>query len=200
MRIGKPVRVVNRTEKKEKEMNTPVMRKHPENCNECLDNEKKKCKKCGCRKCGGKGDKDEQIMCDEWANHFKHLGLKATSEDDEWFCPECKNDDNIVRIRDKMKVRKKKAKMPSQTGDGKRDWEKCFVTVGSSKECTSVDKNHLGPIPGIEVGMNYFFRVQISEEGIHRPPAAGIAGTDKLGCPSFVLSGGYEHDVDNGDE
>jgi len=202
MRIEKPVRVGDRTEKEEKEMNTPVMRKHPEKCNVCHDNDRKKCKECGCRKCGGKGELDEQIMCDECdgAYHFKCLGLKSIPEDDEWFCPECKNDDNIVKIGEKMKVGKKKAKMPSQTGDSKRDWGKGFATVGRSKECTSVDKNHFGPIPGIEVGMNYFFRVQISEEGIHRPPVAGIAGTVKLGCPSLVLSGGYEDDVDNGDE
>merc|ERR1719431_5218 len=42
--------------------------------------------------------------------------------------------------------------------------------------------------------------MQVSEEGVHRPPVSGIAGTAKLGCPSLVLSGGYEDDVDNGDE
>ena len=99
-----------------------------------------------------------------------------------------------------MKVGKKKAKMPSQTGDCKRDWGKGFATVGRSKVCTSVDKDFFGPIPGIEVGMNYFLRMQISDQGIHRPPVGGIAGTVKLGCPSLVLSGGYEDDVDNGDE
>ena len=96
-----------------------------------------------------------------------------------------------------MKVGKKKAKMPSQTGDCKRDCGKGFATAGRS---TSVDKDFFSPIPGIEVGMNYFLRMQISDQGIHRPPVGGIAGTVKLGCPSLVLSGGYEDDVDNGDE
>merc|ERR1712109_331456 len=63
-----------------------------------------------------------------------------------------------------------------------------------------VDKNHFGPIPGIEMGMSWLFRVQISEEGIHRPPVGGIAGSAKIGCPSIVLAGGYEDDEDNGDE
>jgi len=49
------------------------------------------------------------------------------------------------------------------------------------------------------VGMSWMFRMQISEEGLHRPPVAGIAGTAKLGCPSLILSGGYEDDVDSGD-
>jgi len=202
MRIEKPVRVEDRTEKDDKEMNTAVARKHPEKCEVCHDSEKKKCKECGCRKCGGKGEQDEQVMCDECdgAYHFKCLGLKALPDEDEWYCPECKNDDDIVKIGEKMKVGKKKAKMPSNSTESKRDWGKGFACAGRSKECKVVDKDHFGPIPGIEVGINYFLRIQISEEGIHRPPVAGIAGTAKLGCPSLVLSGGYEDDVDNGEE
>ena len=33
-----------------------------------------------------------------------------------------------------------------------------------------------------------------------RPPVAGIAGSEKKGCQSIVLAGGYEDDEDNGDE
>ena len=202
MRVEKPVKVVDRTVKEEREMNTPVARKHPEKCETCHDSEKKKCKDCGCRKCGGKGEQDQQVMCDECdgAYHIKCLGMKVLPEEDEWFCPECKNDDDIVKAGEKLKVGKKKAKMVSTTGNTKRDWGKGFATVGRSKECKVVDKDHFGPVPGVEVGMNWFFRVQISEEGIHRPHVAGIAGTAKNGCPSLVLSGGYEDDVDNGDE
>ena len=32
-----------------------------------------------------------------------------------------------------------------------------------------------------------------------RPHVAGIAGTATEGCPSLVLGGGYEDDVDDGD-
>jgi len=42
-------------------------------------------------------------------------------------------------------------------------------------------------------------RIQVSEEGVHRPPVGGIAGTAKDGCQSIVLAGGYEDDEDNGD-
>lgn len=202
MRVEKPIKVVDRTEKEEKEINTPVERKHPEKCEVCHDSEKKKCKECGCRKCGGKDEADNQVMCDECdgAYHFQCLKLKALPEDDEWFCPECKNDDDIVKAGEKVKVGKKKAKMISNTGTTKRDWGNGFATVGRTKECKVVDKDHFGPVPGIEVGMNWFFRVQISEEGIHRPHVAGIAGSAKTGCPSLVLSGGYEDDIDNGEE
>ena len=43
--------------------------------------------------------------------------------------------------------------------------------------------------------------MQLSEEGIHRPPVGGIAGSAKSkGAQSIVLNGGYEDDTDMGDE
>jgi len=166
-------------------------------CKVCANKPARKCRECGCRKCGGKEDANNQILCDECdaAYHLKCLGMTSLPTEDEWFCPECKNDDNIVG--GKVKMGKKKA---GPAGDSKRDWGQGFATVGRTKVCNKVDKNHFGPIPGIEVGMSWLFRVQISEEGIHRPPVGGIAGSAKIGCPSLVLAGGYEDDVDNGEE
>eukprot|EP00092_Neocalanus_flemingeri_P020389 GFUD01022087.1.p1 GENE.GFUD01022087.1~~GFUD01022087.1.p1 ORF type:complete len:755 (-),score=252.74 GFUD01022087.1:131-2395(-) len=167
-------------------------------CGGCGDKPARKCKDCGCRKCGGKEDANNQMLCDECdaAYHLKCLGMTSLPTEDEWFCPECKNEDNIVGGN--VKMGKKKAGYG--TKDSKRDWGQGFATVGRTKECNKVDKNHFGPIPGIEVGMSWLFRVQISEEGIHRPPVAGIAGSAKIGCPSIVLAGGYEDDQDDGEE
>ena len=52
----------------------------------------------------------------------------------------------------------------------------------------------------MEVGEAWLLRLQVSEAGVHRPHVAGIAGTAHGGCPSLVLSGGYEDDVDDGEE
>ena len=41
---------------------------------------------------------------------------------------------------------------------------------------------------------------QASEAGIHRPPVSGIHGRENDCAYSIVLSGGYEDDVDNGEE
>lgn len=41
---------------------------------------------------------------------------------------------------------------------------------------------------------------QVSEAGIHRPHVSGIHGRDSEGAYSIVLAGGYEDDVDNGEE
>ena len=70
------------------------------------------------------------------------------------------------------------------------DWGKGFATVGRTKECKIVDKSHFGPIPGVDVGESWLFRLQVSEAGVHRPHVAGIAGSAADGCPSLVLSGG----------
>ena len=80
----------------------------------------------------------------------------------------------------------------------KRDWGRGFATAGRSKTCTLVSKDHFGPIPGVEVGMSWQFRIQASEVGVHRPPVGGIAGGEKVGCQSIVLAGGYEDDEDFG--
>lgn len=177
--------------------------KHSGNkCDTCQDRESRKCKDCGCRKCGGKDDPNNTILCDECdgSYHLKCLGLSALPDEDEWFCPECKNDDSIVGAGGLKQKAKKKSLMPSKTGGDTRDWGQGFATVGRTKQCNKVAKNHFGPIPGIDIGMSWLFRIQVSEEGVHRPPVAGIAGTQKEGCPSLVLAGGYEDDEDNGDE
>ena len=36
-----------------------------------------------------------------------------------------------------------------------------MATVGRTTECTIVPKNHFGPIPGVEVGTMWKFRVQV---------------------------------------
>uniref|UniRef100_A0A1I8GXN3 Ubiquitin-like domain-containing protein n=1 Tax=Macrostomum lignano TaxID=282301 RepID=A0A1I8GXN3_9PLAT len=81
-----------------------------------------------------------------------------------------------------------------------RDWGKGFACSGRTKTCTLVPTNHFGPVPSVEVGQSWMFRLQVSEAGVHRPPVSGIAGRDAEGAYSIVLSGGYEDDVDNGDE
>ena len=75
--------MADRKEELELEMQKLLTRKHPEKCETCHDNEKKKCKECGCRKCGGKQDPDNQIMCDECDNayHIACLKMKTMLED-----------------------------------------------------------------------------------------------------------------------
>lgn len=131
----------------------------------------------------------------------------------------------------KLKESKKKKKMPSaKDNESQRDWGKGMACAGRTKQCTLVPPNHFGPIPGVDVGTSWKFRItvgfslilfhclilfllrfavkwfwfpfynQASEAGVHRPPVAGIHGRDTEGAYSLVLSGGYEDDVDNGEE
>jgi hypothetical protein len=58
----------------------------------------------------------------------------------------------------------------------------------------------VGSVPDVAVGAVFPNRKALREAGIHRPLQAGICGTGKTGAESIVLNGGYEDDVDTGDE
>lgn len=57
-----------------------------------------------------------------------------------------------------------------------------------------------GHVPGYAVGSRFGSRAELSEAGVHRPRVAGISGSVREGADSVVLSGGYEDDLDLGDE
>ncbi|VVC41491.1 Zinc finger, PHD-type,Zinc finger, RING-type,Zinc finger, FYVE/PHD-type,Ubiquitin-related [Cinara cedri] len=196
--------ITERTPEDDKIIQTePVtLRVGPLMCITCRDNKEKKCKECGCHICGLKDNEDTQILCDECNSSYHIACLTPPLKEipiDDWYCPTCKNDENeIVKAGEKLKASKKKP--PINMSTSKRDWGKGMACVGRTKKCNIVPSNHFGSIPGVEVGTTWLFRVQVSEAGIHRPPVGGIHGRDNQGAFSLVLSGGYEDDVDNGDE
>ncbi|CAN8201335.1 unnamed protein product [Coccothraustes coccothraustes] len=172
-------------------------------CKACKDNPNKTCRVCACHICGGKQDPDKQLMCDECDMAFHIYCLKPPlsriPDDEDWYCPECRNDaSEVVLAGEKLKESKKKQKMASANSSSRRDWGKGMACVGRTKECTIVPSNHYGPIPGIPVGTMWKFRVQVSESGVHRPHVAGIHGRSNDGAYSLVLAGGYEDDIDHG--
>uniref|UniRef100_A0A4W5QTD5 E3 ubiquitin-protein ligase UHRF n=1 Tax=Hucho hucho TaxID=62062 RepID=A0A4W5QTD5_9TELE len=174
-------------------------------CKHCKDDLKKNCRWCNCHVCGVKQDPDKQLLCDEcdMAFHIYCLNPPLTSlpDDDDWYCPECRNDaSEVVLAGEKLKDSKKKSKMASASSTSQRDWGKGMACVGRSKQCTIVPSNHYGPVPGVPVGSIWKFRVQVSESGCHRPHVAGIHGRSNDGSYSLVLAGGYEDDQDNGNE
>lgn len=201
--IEEPKLLTERTSEDEQHMISNGKRRRVQaSCTVCSDDPRKKCKECGCRICAGKEDEHNLLLCDE-CNSAYHLGclnppLTSIPEEDYWYCPECKNDENeIVKAGDKLKQTKKKT---NENSNSKRDWGKGMACVGRTKECSIVPPNHRGPIPGVEVGMCWMYRVQVSEVGVHRPHIAGIHGRETDCAYSIVLSGGYEDDIDNGDE
>lgn len=180
-------------------------RKSGPECKHCKADPEAECRFCSCCVCGGKQDAHMQLLCDEcnMAFHIYCLNppLATIPDDEDWYCPTCKNDTSeVVKAGEKLKASKKKAKMPSATTESQRDWGKGMACVGRTKECTIVPSNHYGPIPGIPVGTTWKFRVQVSEAGVHRPHVGGIHGRSNDGSYSLVLAGGFEDEVDRGDE
>ncbi|XP_061681405.1 E3 ubiquitin-protein ligase UHRF1 isoform X1 [Syngnathoides biaculeatus] len=184
---------------------SPLKRLSGPECKQCKDDPDKNCRWCNCNICGIKQDPDKQLLCDECdlAYHTYCLNPPLTTipEDEDWYCPNCRNDSNeVVRAGEKLKESKKKAKMASASSSSQRDWGKGMACVGRTTQCTIVPSNHYGPIPGVPVGSLWKFRVQVSEAGVHRPHVAGIHGRSTDGAYSLVLAGGYEDDVDDGNE
>uniref|UniRef100_H3CUG5 E3 ubiquitin-protein ligase UHRF n=1 Tax=Tetraodon nigroviridis TaxID=99883 RepID=H3CUG5_TETNG len=180
-------------------------RKTGPECKHCKADPEAECRFCSCCVCGGKQDAHMQLLCDEcnMAFHIYCLNppLATIPDDEDWYCPTCKNDTSeVVKAGEKLKASKKKAKMPSATTESQRDWGKGMACVGRTKECTIVPSNHYGPIPGVPVGTTWKFRVQVSEAGVHRPHVGGIHGRSNDGSYSLVLAGGFEDEVDRGDE
>ncbi|XP_056377880.1 E3 ubiquitin-protein ligase UHRF2 [Hyla sarda] len=180
-------------------------RKSGPECKHCKADPNAECRFCSCYLCGGKQDAHMQLLCDEcnMAYHIYCLNppLSKIPEDEDWYCPSCKNDaTEVVNAGEKLKQSKKKAKMPSASTESQRDWGKGMACVGRTKECTIVPSNHYGPIPGVPVGALWKFRVQVSEAGVHRPHVGGIHGRSNDGAYSLVLAGGFEDEVDRGDE
>ncbi|KAK0133176.1 E3 ubiquitin-protein ligase UHRF1 [Merluccius polli] len=180
-------------------------RKSGPECKHCRADPDVECRFCSCCVCGGKQDAHMQLLCDEcnMAFHIYCLSppLATIPDDEDWYCPTCKNDTSeVIKAGEKLKASKKKAKMPSATTESQRDWGKGMACVGRTKECTIVPSNHYGPVPGVPVGTTWKFRVQVSEAGVHRPHVGGIHGRSNDGSYSLVLAGGFEDEVDRGDE
>ena len=63
-----------------------------------------------------------------------------------------------------------------------------------------MSKIYFGEIPGVEEGMRYGSRRDLVDAGLHRSIQHGIDGNGKEGVAAIVVSGGYEDDIDWGDE
>uniref|UniRef100_A0A8C2PRG2 E3 ubiquitin-protein ligase UHRF n=1 Tax=Cyprinus carpio TaxID=7962 RepID=A0A8C2PRG2_CYPCA len=144
----------------------PFKRKTGPECKHCKADPDAECRFCSCCVCGGKQDAHMQLLCDEcnMAFHIYCLTppLTAIPEDEDWYCPTCKNDSSeVVKAGEKLRTSKKKSRMPSATTESQRDWGKGMACVGRTKECTIVPSNHYGPVPGVPVGTTWKFRVQV---------------------------------------
>ncbi|XP_023951353.2 E3 ubiquitin-protein ligase UHRF1 [Bicyclus anynana] len=195
--IEKPIPLEERSQEYIKKTSVaPPKRSSPFLCDKCRDDRDVDCKYCGCYTCAGKESPDEILLCDECEHgfHMKCLVPPLTAvPDDDWYCADCKRDVNDVVAPGAAQQAKK-----ARAGPG-RDWGRGMACVGRTKD-SDMPADHFGPIPGIEVGMSWLYRIQVSETGLHRPSVAGIHGRANVGAFSIVLSGGYEDDVDNGNE
>nr|CAH7747231.1 unnamed protein product [Callosobruchus chinensis] len=122
MRIEKPMK----HSEKSSEVITYQPREYPYNCEKCKDILERKCKYCSCCICGHKEDWQSTILCDECDDGYHLTCLKPPLESvpqEEWYCPECKNDNSeIVRAGERLKETEKEKKVCKEnTRPGRRN-------------------------------------------------------------------------------
>jgi len=175
-------------------------------CTACKDAPDALCTQCSCQECGSKEEPASQIICDE-CNQIYHAftclptPLKTLPpEDEDWYCPKCKNDDaTLIQVRESEHLQKKKLDLLRLMRKAKGDWGRGMACVGRT-HIAPVNNCFFGPIPGVEVGVWFHFRVQASEAGLHTPLVAGICGKENVGASSIVVACAYELDIDLGEE
>ena len=65
---------------------------------------------------------------------------------------------------------------------------------------TRAEEARYGNLSGFPEGSTFKDRAEVAASGVHRALQAGIVGTKRLGAESIVSSGGYEDDIDGGNE
>lgn len=133
---------------------------------------KTKCHFCNCVTCGKSTDPGKLLVCDGCmeAHHTFCLDppLEAVPEED-WYCPECKIDDGeIIKPGEAEKlITDRKRKAPSFNAK-RKNWGGGNSCSGVTNKCSIVSENHVGPVPGVEVGTCWRYRIQVAAAGIHR--------------------------------
>lgn len=69
----------------------------------------------------------------------------------------------VVQVGDRLKQSKRKTSI-QEVKKSRKDWGKGMACVGRTKICSIVPSSHRGPIPGIEVGMCWLFRLQVGRD------------------------------------
>ncbi|XP_074994149.1 E3 ubiquitin-protein ligase UHRF2 isoform X3 [Calonectris borealis] len=167
-------------------------RKSGPECKHCRADPDKECRFCSCYLCGGKQDAHMQLLCDEcnMAYHIYCLNppLSKIPEDEDWAWPV------LVALRNALLFLQIIMDLylvfllgqPGNSEFRRKLTKYCFW------------REHLKSI----FGMNYLpeFIFGVSEAGVHRPHVGGIHGRSNDGAYSLVLAGGFEDEVDRGDE
>ncbi|XP_068650305.1 histone-lysine N-methyltransferase, H3 lysine-9 specific SUVH6-like isoform X2 [Aristolochia californica] len=128
---------------------------------------------------------------------------------------EMKNDDIEENARKKVRetlrlfqvccrklLQEEESKLKDQGQTSKRVDIKASNLLKEKNKWVNTGKQILGSVPGVEVGDEFHYRVELAIIGLHRQYMAGIDYLKENGChlaTSIVASGGYNDEVDNSD-
>ncbi|PIA53258.1 hypothetical protein AQUCO_00900084v1 [Aquilegia coerulea] len=131
------------------------------------------------------------------------------SDEITYFSPADGDSESVGDVRmkyDALRRRITQLEDSKETSSGNKRADLKAGTIMMSKGIRSNTKKRTGPVPGIEIGDIFFFRMEMCLVGLHAPSMAGIDYmTVKFGqeeetvAVSIVSSGGYEDDVEDKD-
>ncbi|CAH1985496.1 unnamed protein product [Acanthoscelides obtectus] len=124
--------------------------KYPYNCEKCNDIRARKCRYCSCCVCGGKNNWESTILCDECDDGYHLTCLKPalkTIPDEDWYCPECKNDSDIVKSGERLKHIKNKSKATKQnvrnTRRTAKNIQRKYIIIPKSHDTNDIEISEL---------------------------------------------------------
>ncbi|KAE8077189.1 hypothetical protein FH972_015777 [Carpinus fangiana] len=99
-------------------------------------------------------------------------------------------------------LQEEEAKSKERRKTKRRVDQKVSKILMKKRKCANTGENIFGSVPGVEVGDEFHYRIELNSVGLHRPSQAGIDflkhGGEILAI-SIVSSGGYGDDLDNSD-
>ncbi|KAF5187866.1 Histone-lysine N-methyltransferase, H3 lysine-9 specific protein [Thalictrum thalictroides] len=104
-------------------------------------------------------------------------------------------------LRKLMQDAESKSKNAREKPSGRPDLVSAKI-LKEKKKWVNTGKPILGTVPGVEVGDEFHFRVELAIIGLHRPYQSGIDYSKMNGkvlATSVVASGGYADDMDSSD-
>ncbi|KAH7549686.1 hypothetical protein ACOSQ2_025681 [Xanthoceras sorbifolium] len=98
-------------------------------------------------------------------------------------------------------LQEEEAKLKEQSSSRRIDCLAARILKDKGKH-VNVGKQIIGSVPGVEVGDEFQYRIELNIIGLHRPPQGGIdyiKQDGKIIATSIVASGGYDDDLDSSD-
>ncbi|KAL6641963.1 hypothetical protein ACP70R_020144 [Stipagrostis hirtigluma subsp. patula] len=152
--------------------------------------------------------KRTQQAGDSNAANIKRRSIRRTLNKELAFCPSSSSDpsESVEAIMMMFDSLRRRILQLDEKEDASRRADLKAGTLMMQNGLRINSLKSIGPVPGVEIGDIFFFRIEMCIVGLHAPAMAGIdyisakhVGKDETLAVSIISSGGYENDDDGTD-